>query len=201
MSTRLNIDNRNAIIKDALTHRFNDEIKELVDMRAAFASAVYDDICKKADRQKMAELPEGWVPETDNIAVQFGSDFTRIYFDGHLYGDLARATTYKRTDKRRVLAKHSSGCAKAYDATHKLASENSRLKAKEQDLKNAYKEASRSMMTALNAVTTVKRLIETWPEIAPFASKHETGKPALPALPTGQLNKLLDLPVEGSSAA
>lgn len=201
MSTRLNIDNRNAIIRDALAHRFSADVKSLIDERATFASAVYDDICKKADRLKMAELPEGWLIETDNIAVQFGGDFVRVNFAGKLYGDLVRATDYSRDDKRRVLAKHANGCAKIYDATHKLASEHQRLRSKETDIKNAYKTASQSMMTALNRVSTVKKLIETWPEIAPFASRHDTGKPSLPALPTEQLNKLLDLPVEGPSAA
>lgn len=201
MSTRLNIDNRNAIIKDALAHRFGAEVKALIDERAEFAAAVYDDICKKADRLKMAELPDGWLPKTDNIAVQFGADFTRIYFNGRVHGDLCKATDYRRDDERRVLAKHNSGCAKAYEATHKLASEHARLRAKETDLRTAYKQAAQSMMTALNRVSTVKKLIETWPEIAPFASCHETGKPSLPALPTDQLNKLLDLPVEDAKAA
>ncbi|TAA49789.1 Nmad5 family putative nucleotide modification protein [Shinella sp. JR1-6] len=195
MSARLTKHIREAITKAALAHRFCDEVKSLIDAKADFGRAVYDDLYKKEDRQKMADLPAGWLPENDSFGIQFGASFSRVYFSGYTYGPLMRATDYKRSDKFRILSKHASGCAKVYDATHKLSATHEGLRSREADLKSAYDAAERQMTAALNAVTTVKRLIETWPEIAPFATKYETEAPYLPAIPTGQLNKILDLPV------
>lgn len=195
MSARLTKQIREAITKAALTHRFRDEVNALIDAKADFGRAVYDDLYKKADRQKMAELPAGWLPENDGVGIQFGTSFSRVYFSGCVYGSIMRATDYKRSDNLRLLSKHASGCAKVYDAVHKLSATHEGLRSREGDLKAAYDGAERQMTAALNAVTTVKRLIETWPEIAPFAAKYETEAPYLPALPTSQLNRILDLPV------
>lgn len=195
MSTRLTTSIREAITKAALAHRFKDEVEALIDAKAEFAASVHEDLYKKSDRQKMDELPDGWLVNTQDIGVQFGMGFSRIYFNGYTYGVLVKATSYKRDDRKRVLAKHSSGCAKAYEATHKLSVKHIELDGRERDLRQAYEAAERQIKAALGEVTTIKRLIETWPEIAPFAEKYEAEKPNLPALPTQQLNKILDLPV------
>lgn len=195
MASRLTNDIRTAITTAALAHRFADEVKALIDAKAEFAISVWEDLYRKSDRQKMEDLPAGWLVETDNIAVQLGGSYSRLYFTGYTYGTFTKATKHRRDDRRRVLSKHDGKCAKIYPHDHKLTSAYSALEARETDLKAAYETASRQMGAALGAVTTVKILIETWPEIAPFASRHETDKPNLPALPTDQLNKILDLPV------
>lgn len=195
MSARLTKQIREAITKAALTHRFRDEVNALIDAKADFGRSVYEDLYKKADRQKMADLPVGWLPENDSLGIQFGATFSRIHFSGYTYGPIMRATDYKRPDRFRLLSKHASGCAKVYDAAHKLSAAHEGLRSREADLRTAYDAAERQMTAALNAVTTIKRLIETWPEIAPFAAKYETEAPYLPAIPTSQLNKILDLPV------
>ena len=195
MSTRLTNDIREAITKAALAHRFADDVKALIDAKAEFATSVWEDLYKKADRQKMAELPEGWLPEPEHIAVQFGQGFARVYFNGYTYGQIAQATDYRREDTKRVMSKHKGGCAKVYEASHPLSTKHAEIEAKERDLREAYELAKRQTGAALSSVTTIKRLIETWPEIAPFAERYETEKPSLPALPTQQLNKILDLPV------
>ena len=195
MSTRLTVSIREAITRAALSHLFADEVKALIDAKAEFAASVHEDLYKKSDRQKMDELPDGWLVNAENIGVQFGTVFSRVYFNGYTYGVLIKATKYKREDRKRVLAKHSSGCAKVYDATHKLSIKHADLDGRERDLRQAYEAAERQIKAALGEVTTIKRLIETWPEIAPFAEKYETEKPSLPALPTQHLNKILDLPI------
>ena len=195
MSTRLTISIREEISKAALAHRFADDVKALIDAKAEFAAAVYADLYSKADRQRMDELPDGWLENAENIGVQFGGKYTRIYFNGYTYGQIAQATDYRREDTKRVMSKHKGGCAKVYEASHPLSTKHAEIEAKERDLREAYELAKRQTGAALSSVTTIKRLIETWPEIAPFAERYETEKPSLPALPTQQLNKILDLPV------
>jgi len=195
MSTRLTISIREEISKAALAHRFADDVKALIDAKAEFAAAVYADLYSKADRQRMDELPDGWLENAENIGVQFGGKYTRIYFNGYTYGQIIKATDYKREDRRRILDKHSRGAAKVYEPSHKLCIEHDKIDQRERGLREAYDTAERHLKSALAAVSTVKRLIETWPEIAPFATKFETEKPSLPALPTQHLNKILDLPV------
>ena len=195
MSTRLTISIREEITKAALAHRFAEDVKALIDAKAEFAASVHADQYSKADRQRMDELPEGWLENAECVGVKFGTDYNRIYFNGYTYGQIAQATDYKREDRKRLLAKHTHGCAKAYDAVHKLSSRHFELDGRERDLREAYKLAERQIKAALSEVTTIKRLIETWPEIAPFATKFENEKPTLPALPTQHLNKILDLPV------
>lgn len=195
MSQRLTTEIRNEIAKAALAHRFGDDVRKLTDKKAEFAASVYADIYSKANRQKMAELPDGWLFEAADIDIKFGVTFTRLSFRGHISAPLSKATQYKRQDVVRIPAKDKSGCVKAYEATHKLSAEHDRIEAEERSLRVSYSEAAKQIEAALASVSTIKRLVETWPEIAPFAARFNDAKVNLPALPTEQLNKIFDLPV------
>lgn len=200
MSTRLTNDLRDTIASDILRHRFNEQVDALIADRAALADAIYNDIYRKSDREKMEALPKGWLPEETNIGVQFGSSSSRyenVEFNGHFYGKLGALRT-KREDERvtrRVPHKHRSGCAKVYEETHKLALRHQELDARWSAMKAEFDAASRQIMAALASVSTIKRLIEVWPEVAPFASKHEDAPRQLPSVPTEKLNEMLGLPV------
>lgn len=198
MSTRLTKDIREAIARSVMKHRYEATVKALVEEKAAFGMKVYEDLYSKANREKMNALPEGWLPSSDNVTVQFGASYDRVYFNGYTHGKIVSVVSSE--DKRkecslRLWGKHERGCAKVYDATHPLAVARFNLDAKERDLKTQFDETRRQVDAALNAVTTIKKLIEVWPEIAPFAADFENEKPQLPALPTSKLNAILDLPV------
>lgn len=198
MTARLTTSIRNAIANAVMKHRYEATVSALIDEKAAFAVNVYEDLYSKSTRDKMNALPEGWLPSSDNVAVQFGASYERIYFNGYTYGKLVSviASEDRRKDGGlRLLGKHAHGCAKVYDATHPLSIAHSNLESKERRLKTEFEETRLQVEAALNAVTTTKRLIETWPEIAPFASQFDDEKPQLPAIPTQQLNKILGLPV------
>lgn len=200
MSTRLTNDLREKIAADILRHRFNEQVDELIADRAALAEAIYNDIYRKSDREKMEALPKGWLPEEVNIGVQFGASGSRyenIDFNGHIYGKLGALRT-KRDDERvtrRVLHKHRTGCAKVYEETHKLAVRHQDIDARWSAMKAEYDAASRQTMAALASVSTIKRLLEAWPEVAPFALKYEDAPRQLPSVPTDKLNEMLGLPV------
>lgn len=200
MSTRLTNDLRDTIATDILRHRFNEQVDALIADRAALADAVYNDIYRKADREKMEALPKGWLPEETNIGVQFGAPGSRyesLEFSGQFYGKLS-ALRAKREDERvtrRVPHKHRSGCVKVYEEAHKLAIRHQEIDARQSALMAEYDAASRQTKAALVSVSTIKRLIEVWPEVAPFAARHEDAPRQLPAVPTEKLNEMLGLPV------
>lgn len=200
MATRMTNSIREAIANAVMRHRYEAPVKALIAAKAEFAIKVYEDLYAKSTREKMNALPEGWLPSSDNVAVTFGASYDRVYFNGYTSGKLASVVPSDDNRRKavclRMLGKHSSGgCAKVYEATHALSIAHSNLEAKERDLKAEFDATRRQVEAAISSVSTVKRLIEIWPEVAPFAEKYEDEKPKLPSLPTEQLNKILDLPV------
>ncbi len=196
-STRLTTSIREHIAKLALSHRFADELMALVADRAAFAEAVYRDIYKQTEREKMAALPEGWLPTVNHIDVQFGEGcrYLTLWFNGSFYGDLWWISTPVEVIFKAIPFKHQHGCVKVYEPTHKLSVRFEELDARLTVLRDKHGAAKRQIEAALGSVTTVGKLLELWPEIAPF-TKDFNGIPSpLPAIPTSDLNALLDLPV------
>jgi hypothetical protein len=199
-STRLTNDIRESLTRDIMRHRFTADVDDLLATQAAFAMRVYDDLFNADMRTAMSALPDGWLNDSDDIGVQFGyvggsNVYTRLWFSGYLTGSLGQLQTKRDTKKTmRVPASKAHGCVKVYDPSHPLSKDFDRIRIRTKSLRENVDTAKRSVETALNAVTTIKRLVETWPEVAEFAKKYDTEKPQLPALPTEHLNQLLRLP-------
>jgi hypothetical protein len=189
---------REKIVRAVLQHRFAEAVAALVAERAAFAKAVYEDIYQLGDRRKMANLPKGWLPEVETIGVQFGDgrSYHALSFSGAEYGSQAKMLAKSIEGlSRRVIHSHSRGCAKVYEVTDHLSVTYRALKERSADLTKQIDDAERQTIAAINSASTVNRLIEIWPEVAPFAIKFDPAPVPLPVLPTKKLNALLDLPV------
>lgn len=202
MSTRLTNTIRERIALAVLRHRFSDSIEAMIADKAAFADEVYCDIYKKSDREKISALPAGWLPEEHRVGVKFDNtkfSYENIDFSGCVYGKISRTRVPQEKSepapRRRVLTKHSHGCAKVYDEGHRLAKKFVALKEREDELKVAIVAAERQVNAALESATTINKLVEIWPEVEPFARQFDKSPIKVPAVPTEQLNKLLDLPV------
>lgn len=192
---------REGIAKKVMIHRFREQADALAADYAALAADVYNDLYTEAERKKMDALPEGWLPTSDDVYVQFGESgrtYQHLRFDGDLYGVARRYASSREGDRirKRILAKHNrSGCAKVYEDKHELSQRASALREREAEMAKAADAAQRQIEAALNSASTIKRLVEMWPEIEPFAADYDDKPKPVPALPTDQLNKLLDLPV------
>lgn len=199
MSQRLTNDIREMIVVDVLIHRFRADADAFRADQAALANRVYEDIFDAKTREKMAAVPDGWLPKTTNVGVQFGgaNRYEQMYFDGHISGNIRKVATKSDAPEtfRLIPYNRHRVCAAVYEASHPLSIAHAKLEQRKATLDDQIETAKRSIEAALAAVTTVKRLIETWPEVAPFASKFDGEKPQLPALPTQHLNSILDLPV------
>ena len=196
MSARLTTAIREAIADDLIKHRFEGEVKGLYALRASLADAVYRDLYTKAQREQMDGLPDGMLPAVSDLGVTFGASYGRVYFSGFGYGDLNNVVPLDRNSEcRRVHYKHKGGTVKVYEAGHKLSLEHERLSGITSDLVNGIDAARRAAMAAMTSVGTVKRLIEVWPEVEPFAKRFDTDRPKLPMVQADQLNTILGLPV------
>jgi hypothetical protein len=203
MANRLTNDNRERIAFAVLKHRFAAEVAELVRDRAAFADDVYNDIYRKADRDRIDALPEGWLPTTTGITAKFGehsAGYETIQFDGSLRsGTLSRFHTKPKSRTlgiwRRIVTKHQHGCSKVYDPGHKLAKRQDELRVRQVTLEQIVLESQKQIEAALNSVTTASALVKAWPEMEPFVKPYMTATPNLPSIPASKLNEIFKLPV------
>ncbi|MTC37622.1 hypothetical protein GKR70_03585 [Providencia alcalifaciens] len=84
-----------------------------------------------------------------------------------------------------------------FPADHELSKRFEKLTQKENKLKEKETEINTTVQVALNSVTTIKRLIEIWPEskeLIPTDISKSTS--TLPALQVEDLNKLIGLPTD-----
>lgn len=180
-SIKLNTTMREHLARQLLDQKFSKTEKNLLERRDALACGVYHDLFTDTDRNFMDLLPEGWLPVRQYMMIQFGpnsSDYTHL----NLKGDMP------------FLAKMLGGCMKVYDADHTLAKLYHALIADEGEYQTARRALQHKIRAVLNSVTTVRKLMEVWPEVTPFAEKldrHESTN--LPAPLIREINAELKL--------
>lgn len=194
-STKLTNWIREQIVADLMAHRFTKACDKLVKDRAALAVKVYRDFYSRSLLAKIEALPEGWLPTGSDITAQFSGRVDSLAFSGAVYGLVSKYRTKTDAAFRPFLSKDVGRVVAVYDASHPLAIIHAELAGRQKELTEQIEAARRQAEVAVNSATTINRLIELWPEVEPFARKHESAKVPLPALPTSELNALLDLPV------
>jgi len=208
-SVRLTVSMRSGIARALIEHRFHDDVERLIARRRELANAIFDHIVPAADQKRLAALPAGWVPERDDVKVQFGEasrDVTEYDLNGAgLYGALSRAykgsvSTNHPSIHRRVPHKLYNCVMAVIDMTEQLWEVHETLKDDTKTLVKQIEDAEKQAAASLEAVSTVGALIKQWPEVEPFAAKYAVVTPNLPALPAERLNALFDLPVETPAA-
>ena len=172
---------KEAIIARLLKHAFEEREKALKAEEYGIGNSVYKDVYSAAVRRKMDDMPKGFLPEDDDLKVQFeGNGFTHIHFG----------------ERRRIAASHEHNAAKVYDSEHPLTERYRDWKERESQLKNEKQTTKSNARAVLNSVSTLKKLIEVWPEVEQFVEDFKpsaTGKAQLPALPLKDLNRFLGL--------
>jgi len=195
----------NSLLKRAFKKRGTDLIKRCAD----YADRLYRDAMGK-DLAQIDALPDGWLQTDDGVKVQLGAEIKQVHFVGTLgsYGlpDIFRnAGIVELSDKkwRRFPSKLKGQVTKQYPGDHALVEEFQKLDNEWNELTGEMERAKRVAMAAMNSVSTVKKLINVWPEVEEFAKHYlEDGerKAILPAIPRDQLNTLLNLPPEEKAA-
>lgn len=186
MAVRLTNYIREQVLNAVLKHAFEAREKALEAEKFALGDAVYNDIYPEPLRKQMAALPDGFLPTDGDVKVQFeGQRFTRVYFG----------------ERRRIAKSHEYNAARVYDAKHPLTARYDAWKKAQDDLDAEKSKAKSSAEAVLNSVTTVKKLIEVWPEVEQFARPFAVESPSRAiALPIRELNARLGLPPQTASA-
>lgn len=171
------------IVSRLLEHKFGEAFKKLKEREVKLAERVYNDVFSAAHRKLMAELPEGWLPARSHIVARFGGSQGRLD-----HGTPLRVPNSKSD---------SWGTLKVYEATHALAEAYQELENDKATLKAERTRLSQEATGAITTARTMKRLLETWPEIEPFTRGLAKPVSLLPAIPIQTLNSSFGLPVKG----
>lgn len=208
-STRLTTHIRDSLMNSLLKRAFKKRGEDLVKRCAGYADRLYRDAMSK-DLVQINALPDGWLQSASAIKVQLGAEIKQVHFTGTLSNwglpDIFRnAGIVESTDqkRRRFPAKLGGAVVKQYPGDHELVEEFQKLDNEWNELKGEMERAKKVAMVAMNSVSTVKKLIDVWPEVEEFAKHYlEDGerKAILPAIPRDQLNTLLNLPPEEQAA-
>lgn len=203
---RLTNDIRSTIVNALMEHKFDGEVAGLCAERAAIAAAVYDTHYKR-DLKRINDLPEGWLRTDDDISFEASGTKRQYQFSGKIYGN--RWTERWGNDicdfksnnvitlvYRRFRADDHGNTVAVYDANHPIAEAVEKHEARGEALAERIRTARKSAAATMGQFTTSEKLIEAWPEIAPFIPAQAAPKPSLPAVPVSHLNAPFDLPVE-----
>lgn len=183
-STRLTKENKEMIAKKIISDAYDKKKKALEEERYAFSEKVYADIYEK-NLEQINNLPSGWLIESNEFMVQFGSSST-----GYCQRMLK--------NKKRFLAKDTESyrqCLKIYDDGHKFTKIHDDLTDKIDFLKEEIKKSEREVWAMLNSCNTTKQLKEAWPEITKYVENFEPASERTTAIAPiiGDLNERLGL--------
>lgn len=179
------------IAEDILNHRFKADEQKLKAERHALAVAIYNERYNKADRDLMATLEDGWLPESDDFRARIGGNFDVFI--------LPEKKRFRYRD-----GQHRFGpVLVAIDEDHKLSKRYDELTGREGDAKKARKASEVDVWAILNSVSTVDKLRDRWPEaikiIDPIIATVPKSTANLPAIPMPELNARLKLPPKSSN--
>lgn len=195
---RLTKEIHTAIIDGVLVHRFQAPIKKLVAARRDIALRLYNDHMGPKAISILKDIPDGWLNTEPELHLHLPngrwyvmafsgvpSGFTEVWpngikWPGTVYVPVPRlkGKTYRVDDPEYLQAVVDP----VIDDTNGLVRE---IK------------AARESLQVVRNFTTPENLIAAWPELKPFVlAALPPPKVRLPALQTGPLNTMLDLPVE-----
>lgn len=194
MATRLTNDLRDAIARKLIKHAHQASADAVAAQVAAFADAAYRHALTGDQIATINALPDGWLQVRNRIDVSVGYYRDMVHFSGHFSGAGDGIDTPLSAGRRVVDWIYRNGVQ--IEADTPLAAQWEKMRAAISAHADRVKVDRRNIDSALRAVATVEKLIEVWPEAAPFASGClAKPQPKLPAIPVATLNAALGLPV------
>lgn len=191
---------RNDIRFALLRHRFEPTIKDIKKRHCELAMKFYEDIFKD-DIKAMKRIPDGWLPKHDYISFTISGQRDLFYFNGrNCFSNsdhVILGINNKIPEIRQSQLFPDSFNPKNYPISHPLAIERAKLIQEKDTLDEQVRDAAAYAKTVMASVTTVSRLLEVWPDVAPFVPKLEEVRVAnLPSIPIEKLNEMFKLPPE-----
>lgn len=181
MSVRLTNAMRESICRELLKQRFEAEEEVLLNDKLDFADRCYNAVYSPEERKIMSKLPNGYMPTCTETSFCFQKAWYALRF---------------RNAKRIPWADRNSWHAERFSFSDEnlLVKEWAELQRRSDSLKEMKSEAKTKIMAILRGISTVKRLLETWPEVAPWLPASEADASInLPAVPVAEINAMLNL--------
>jgi hypothetical protein len=183
--SRLTNEIRADLRKKILDHGFKKSYETLQTEEHILAQEIYDAQYPAAVQKHMQALPNNFLQVSSSCTVYVGGQCIELHF---------------KTSKR-VAKKWSSNCYQedpfALDVGDQLAQRCVKWAHAKKKQKEAYEDAKTKAKNVLNNVSTLKKLIEVWPEIEMFVMpfiKDKLKPVTALAVPIASLNRVLDLP-------
>lgn len=189
---------KDGIAEKLLHHRFSVEAEKLLNDTIEFYEVIYDCLYPKKVQDSMTTLPSGWLPErqTSSGSIANEKGFNREYF---YWGEMP--AVLKKFVPRPVGLKkiflheqHSNGIHLQND---ELLQKYLVWKHNLSNFNDDVRETRIKTLASLNCATTLGKLLDAWPEIAPFCQHLKSTKKQLPMLSVSSLNNILNLPIKG----
>jgi hypothetical protein len=180
MSTvRLNQGMRDTIMGRLMKHAFEKRELDLRKEDTKLADDVYDDIYPKDIKKKMADLPAEFFLSVQHLKVSFAGQFEQVVMSA----------------ARPASKRHDYNAAKVYDAKDPLSVRYFEIGKTRTKLREDRARAKSAARAALDSCSTIKQLLEVWPEAGAFVADF-TAPPKTRALTLSikDLNKTLGLP-------
>lgn len=181
-SIRINAAIRAVLLKRIIAHGYDAQIAEFTKREHALALAAYNATFSTKLQKQMEDLPKHTVPETSRLEV---------YVDGeHLHLQLGKEV--------RIPYSHKHGYSTDRISFHSgipLGAEIKKFIRERHEFSEKKTKTWESTKAVLESTTTLKKLLEIWPEVEAFT--HDIGKAksitAL-AVPIETLNRVIGLP-------
>lgn len=198
--TRLVNAMRDDIAERMMKHTFDARVLLICKTQSALASIAYIDAFSKKEHKTIESLPDGWLQKFNGISVKFGDKVFTFNFAGNIsnFRDHATLRYWHSFEEKPLPFPYNKGgqTCMVYDEDHPICREMTEWLELTNTLANEVTAARKTLTTALNSYHTTEKLIEAWPEIAPFVVPlAPVEAPNLPALPTSDLNAMFGLPV------
>jgi len=172
---RLNKELRKQIENALIEKQFGPKRKKLTRRFENFADEIYRHAHPPKTRELMDSLPEGFLATTDRVPTHF-TGLMRVHL--------------RMTTARRFAAIDAHRAQEYAKDTPQWRKFNALTQAR-RALGDTEDETRREIRAVLHSVTTVKKLLEVWPEASPYVPTETA--PQLPAVSTEALNKALGL--------
>lgn len=174
---KLNQEHKQQIVNELIAATFETQEKELKEAGFNLADELYVNLHGAENLALMDKLPDGYLQKEAAISFRLK--------DGR-YGYIGLKNAERMADKfaRTNMIQHEHPM---YD---KLAIHLDLL----EDLDSTKHQARTQARAVVNKATTLKRLLEMWPEIEPFTRNIAPKIQNLPAVQVSELNKIFNLP-------
>lgn len=204
-AVRLSTSDKSDIILQLLIHKYQTPFMDFLRKSMKFTDEVYLSVYGD-ELESLKSISEDWFVKSSSFKVKFGDSYTSLDFTGR-WGRWHRTSSIRSFTESVIdssgikfqarIIKPSSNPV-VFPLDHKFSEKYRELRDECNALTEQIEQAKSSAWSAIYKIPTLKRLLETWPELKPFTGFLDDRKiKNLPVIGNvDELNKKFDLPVD-----